>query len=248
LIDVIFLGTNGWYDTDTGNTVSVLVKCDRYNIVFDAGNGFHKLDEYVDQDHETFLFLSHFHLDHISGLHILNKMKRVKALKIFGPSGAKDVLETLVNTPFTMPLKQLSFVVEICELPLDKAQVPFHLDYKPLNHTSLTLGYRLEEAGRTIAYCPDTGYCENAVSLSRNADLVIAECAYKSGAGNPDWPHLNPETAARIAKEAGARMLALVHFDASIYRTITERKEAEKQAQRVFGNTFAAEDDMRIKI
>ena len=248
MTEVVFLGTNGWYDTPTGNTICILVKSGPFNIIFDAGNGFHKVDDYIDEGGTIFLLLSHFHLDHIAGLHILNKMKRIKALKIFGPSGARGLLGTFVNSPFTMPLNQLSFPVEIHELPEEKDSVPFHLDCKPLTHASLTLGYRVEEDDRVIAYCPDTGYCDNAVSLSRNADLIIAECAFKSGPEDPRWPHLNPETASRIAKESGAGRLALVHFDASIYKTLGERKEAEKLAQGIFKNTFAAEDDMRIII
>jgi hypothetical protein len=42
--------------------------------------------------------------------------------------------------------------------------------------------------------------------------------------------------------------LALVHFDADIYKTLEERKEAEKHAQGIFGNTFAAMDDMEFEI
>jgi ribonuclease BN (tRNA processing enzyme) len=38
----------------------------------------------------------------------------------------------------------------------------------------------------------------------------------------------NPEDAARLAKESRAKKLALVHFDANIYKTLKERKEAEK--------------------
>jgi hypothetical protein len=30
----------------------------------------------------------------------------------------------------------------------------------------ITLGFRIEADGRTVAYCPDTGYCENALSLA----------------------------------------------------------------------------------
>ena len=44
---IAFLGTNGWYDTKTGNTVSALVDTKKYYIVLDAGNGIHKLDKYL---------------------------------------------------------------------------------------------------------------------------------------------------------------------------------------------------------
>lgn len=42
-----FLGTNGWFDTRLGNTLSVLLDTAKAYIVFDAGGGFYKLDKYI---------------------------------------------------------------------------------------------------------------------------------------------------------------------------------------------------------
>lgn len=80
---VTFLGTNGWYDTVTGNTCSVLVQSAEYDIIFDAGNGIAKADRYITQKKPVYLFLSHFHIDHIAGLHTLCKFRLRKGLKIF---------------------------------------------------------------------------------------------------------------------------------------------------------------------
>ncbi|MGZ3578829.1 MAG: ribonuclease Z, partial [Syntrophales bacterium] len=73
-------------------------------------------------------------------------------------------------------------------------------------------------------------------------------CAYKSGQSSENWPHLNPETAARIARDAGAGSLALVHFDAEIYKTLEERKESEEVAREIFKNTCMTTDDMEIDL
>ncbi len=73
---ITFLGTNGWYDTSTGNTICILVETDKYNIVLDAGNGLYKIDRYISSEKPVYLFLSHFHLDHIIGLHILGKFNQ----------------------------------------------------------------------------------------------------------------------------------------------------------------------------
>ena len=80
------------------------------------------------------------------------------------------------------------------------------------------------------------------------ADLLIAECAYKSGQSNEAWPHLNPEMAARIAKEAGAKKLALIHFDARTHPTLGDRTDSENAAKKIFTETFATIDDMKIRI
>ena len=247
---VIFLGTNGWYDTDTGNTICTLIRTADVDIILDAGNGFYKISRYIppDSPKPVYLFLSHFHLDHIVGLHILNKFEFPGGLTICGPEGTRKILGILINQPFTASLSQLPFVVRICELPHERMELPFTVVTKPLVHASLTLGYRIEIDGHVVAYCPDTGYCTNAVDLARSADILIAECAYKSGQSCESWPHLNPEAAARIAREAGARKLVLTHFDAEIYKTIEERIHAERVAAALFQNTSAASDGMEIEI
>ena len=145
-------------------------------------------------------------------------------------------------------MKNLPYPIEITEMPDGKDTTPFNVESKPLTHSSLTLGYRIALEDKVITYCPDTGYCDNAVKLSRKADLLIAECTYKSGQQSSEWPHLNPEEAAKLAVKASAKSLALVHFDAYIYQTLEDRRIAEKQAQGIFNNTFAAMDDMQIEI
>ncbi len=92
----------------------------------------------------------------------------------------------------------------------------------------------------------DTGYCSGAVDLARNADLLFTECAYPPGIRRPEWPHLNPETAAKIASEAGAKELVLVHFDAFNYQGINDRKKAEEIAREVFPASLAGFDGMEI--
>ncbi len=243
-----FLGTNGWYDTTTGNTVCILVETEQYDIVLDAGNGIHKLDSYASGRKPVFIFLSHFHLDHIAGLHILEKFKFEQGLVICGPEGTKNVLTTLIAQPFTMPFSQLEYRTEILELPAEINKLPFHVEVLPLEHASLTLGYRFRIDGKTVAYCPDTGFCENALRLAEDADLLIAECAYRPGQTVESWPHLNPETAARIAVEARAKLLHLVHFDASLYLTLDDRRLAEKTARQTFPKTVASLDGMQIEV
>jgi len=248
-MDVCFLGTNGWYDTDTGNTICTLIMSPEAVIVLDAGYGFAKLDRFLAHGdaRPVFLFLSHFHLDHIVGLHTLTKFSLAGGLTLCCPAGGRAVLRTFVNAPFTVPLDALPYPVHLCELPAEAASLPFPVLALPLLHSGLTLGYRLEADGKVIAYCPDTGYCENAVTLARGADLLITECAYKAGQSSESWPHLNPETAGRIAREAGAMRLALTHFDARIYHSLPERQEAQAAARAEFPAAFAACDDMRIE-
>jgi len=245
---IIFLGTNGWFETATGNTLCVLIKTSQCDIVLDAGSGFFRLDKYIDGTKPVYLLLSHFHMDHISGLHGLSKISCGKGLTIIGQEGTRKVINTLVNRPFTVPLDRLSYNTDIIELPAEQRQIPFYLQHLPMLHSDPCLGYHITAEGKTIAFCTDTGYCENTVTLAKEADLLITECAFKPGESNPEWPHLNPETAAKIAVESGAKRLALAHFDAARYLTMDERTEAEKTARKIFPASFAASDLMELEI
>jgi ribonuclease BN (tRNA processing enzyme) len=247
-MNVIFLGTNGWYDSATGNTICILIESDDYYIVLDAGNGINKLDQYCQKAKPVYILLSHFHLDHIAGLHILAKFSFAQGLVIAGPKGTRKILNTFVNQPFTMPLDDLCYKTELLELSGEKNVLPFEIRCMELVHSTLTLGYRIRLDNKTIAYVPDTGFCQNALRLAQDVDLLIAECAYLPGESSDDWPHLNPQDAANIAKHAGAKKLALVHFDAQRYPTIEARKVAEVHAKKIFPNTVATRDDMKLHL
>lgn len=245
---VIFLGTNGWYNTENGNTSCILLQTSKGFIILDAGDGLHKIDRYATRPDPVHLFLSHFHVDHVSGLHVLNKFNFTQGLAIYGPPGTSQALDTIVNAPFTIPLNKLRYPATVRELEEGEHRLPFELTCRPLRHSSLCFGYRISIDGKTVAYCPDTGYCAAAVDLARDADLCITDCSYAPSQRNEEWPHLNPEDAARIAQEAGAGKLALVHFDASIYTTIEARAAARRSAAETFKNTVAAVDDMAIEL
>lgn len=247
-IKIIFLGTNGWYDTNTGNTLSILIETDEFNLILDAGGGLSKLDKWCDQSKPTYLFISHYHLDHIWGLHTLTKFNFKNGLTIFGQPGISNFMTEFVNQPLTKPFDQLTFKTNILEVPYGIEQLPFKCEVAELLHASYTQGLRFEYKNRIISFCPDTGYCDNAVKLAKNADLLIAECAHLPGESNPLWPHLNPEIAAQLAQEAKAKKLVLTHFDAKNYPTIKSRKKALPFAKKIFKESYISKDDLILKI
>ena len=242
-----FLGTNGWYDTETGNTVSCLLESTKYNIVFDAGNGLHRLDKYIRNKKQIYLFISHFHLDHIIGLHLLDKFN-FKGIKIFGQEGTAKYLNSIIKQPFTKSFDDLAYKVEIDEIKEGEHKIPFPVTTKKLLHSSPSFGYRVELDGKIISYCTDTGKCKNLLELAKNSDVFITECSHKHKIENPEWPHLNPEIAAIVAKEAKAKRLFLTHFDPMQYSSLKERGEAERSARKIFKNTIIARDLMQFEI
>lgn len=245
---IIFLGTNGWYDSNTGNTTSILIDHDDYSIILDAGNGISKLKKYINYDKPAYLFLSHFHVDHISGLHTLSMNRFSKGLYIIVQKGGKELLKQIINKPFMLPMEKLSYKTEVIEVDEKINIFPFKANFLPLVHTTDTLGVRLEINNKVITYCTDTSYCENAVVLAKDADVLIAECSMKPNEFSDASIHLNPELAAKMAKEANVKKLMLMHFDASRYETMESRKEAEIKAKENFINSYASWDGLEIEI
>lgn len=102
--------------------------------------------------------------------------------------------------------------------------------------------------GEVYRILPDTGYCDSAVELAQYADLLIAECAFRPGEENEHWPHLNPETAAKLALDAQAKRLVLVHFDAFRYPDMESRSGAALVARQSFSPVSAAFDNQIIEM
>lgn len=246
-MEVVFLGTNGWYSTDLGNTQCVLVDSKESFIILDAGDGLFKLDRYIETEKPINLFLSHLHLDHIIGLHTISKFKFTQPINIYGYKGTKDGLK-IIRHPYSVPFIDLPLKIKIHELEEGKHHRPFPFTCRLLSHSDPCLGYSLELEDKIITYCVDTGICENLYKLAENADLLMAECSFKSGQDEWRWHHLKPEDAAKVAKQAGVKKLALTHFDASAFKTVQDRRDAEAVAKRIFHETTAAFDGLELKI
>ncbi len=93
-----------------------LVDSEEYYIIFDAGDGMYKLDSYITSDKPIYLFLSHFHLEHIFGFHILSKFRFKQGINVYGQKGTRSILNQFIQHPFTVPLSDLATIIKINEL------------------------------------------------------------------------------------------------------------------------------------
>lgn len=246
---ITFLGTNGWFDTETGVTPCILIDSELAYIVLDAGNGIYKLDRYItDTKKPIFLFISHLHLDHISGLHILNKFSFPQGMTIYVPKGLGNSLRTILNEPYTLSLEKLKTKTTMMELSEGKHTIPCLVTCIPLFHSPQNFGYRFTIEGKIIAYSGDTGICDNSMKFAKNADLLIHECSFEPGYPKSAWGHSTPEEAAQLAHDVQVKQLVLTHFDPQFYPTIEKRKEAQKVAQSIFPESHAVVDDETISL
>jgi ribonuclease BN (tRNA processing enzyme) len=249
MIRITFLGTNGWYDTAAGSTPSVLVQTPEANLILDAGLGLHKATDYLDPDLPTWLLLTHFHFDHIFGLHTLLKFPLQQGLFLVSHPGSKALFQQVLNEPFSVPWQDLPYAVQFLELIPGLHVFEFgKVETRPLRHSIKCQGYRLEVEDRVVAYCSDTGWCPEAVTLGRGADVLITECANPPGHEDGGWGHLNPTEAARIAHEAQAKALYLMHFNPYFYPTLAQREAARTLAQELYSPTHVATDGLQVEL
>jgi len=255
---LIFLGTNGWFSTKAGLTVCALLETPERYIVLDAGEGLQHLGKYAkDLNKPVDLYLSHFHLDHTIGLHILPLFRYRKQFRIFVQKGGKKSLEGLLKHPYTATQKELWLKLSIHELHQGENDVggDYLVFAAPLKHADPCWGYRFEigaekeKRKKTVAYCTDTGPCPSFEKLAAGADALITECTLLPGMPSPAfWPHLSPDAAAKIARKAACRKLYLTHFDASRYPELKDRKKAQRAARKAFSNTVCATDGLSVLV
>ena len=250
---ITFLGTSGWYSNTTGDTPCILIETKDAYIVLDAGNGIYKLDTYITQDKPISLFISHFHIDHVSGLHTLPKFSFGQGIDVYVGMGRKKDFKTLVDPPFTIGyesnsenIAQLKTQIRLHELSETGEHIPFMAQALPQHHAYIDHGYRFELEGKTIAYTGDCGFTDKLKTFAKDIDVLICECSNKK-TENPDtWGHMDPYLAGQLAKEAGVKQLILTHFGPNDYPTLGDRQWALRETKKIFSNTVAATDGMEV--
>lgn len=252
---IYFLGTNGWYSSPTGDTPCILIDSKDHYVIFDAGNGIYKIDKYIKEDKPISLFLTHFHIDHVSGLHMLGKFNFKQGIDIYFANGRKKDFETFVNPPYTIGINydkknilNLKTKIRLHELDEGDNNVGFPVEMRKLYHGYENHGFKVTLGKKSIVYSGDTKIASNGLLLAKGADLLIHECSNIVSSEKDEWGHTDPIQTAKFARDAGVKKLVMTHFGASLYDTLEKRKVAKKKAQKIFQNTIAATDDLILEI
>jgi phosphoribosyl 1,2-cyclic phosphodiesterase len=216
-----------------GNTPCVEVRCGEHLIIFDAGTGIRCLGRalmksmsVIDAD----IFFSHCHIDHIYGLPYFEPaFARGNHLRLWAGNlqpvyRLEEVVRKLISPPlFPVEVQFLKANIEYRDFRSGEILRP-RSDVKvctaPLDHPDGATGYRIDYAGRSIAYITDTetrhdSCIRDILLLARNVDLMIFDCTYTetellSRAG---WGHSTWQQGLRLADVAGAKLFCLFHHD-----------------------------------
>ncbi|MBM3254570.1 MAG: MBL fold metallo-hydrolase [Candidatus Omnitrophica bacterium] len=237
-MELFILGSGTGEPSLKRSSSSILIKYNKIRILLDIGPGtlksFLKLGlDYSDID---FIFLTHFHPDHVLELPYLlflyKNMKpiRKKPLCIIGPKGLRNFYKGLlisykdyIKENYPLRFKEISsgYVrfgsfsqseksYPICSVRKE-SPTGFIVRSLPFLHTENSIGFRfIFSNGKVIVYTGDTDYCENLVKLSKNADILLIESSF------PDElkvaGHLSPSYVARVATLADVKKVILIHM------------------------------------
>lgn len=96
--------------------------------------------------------------------------------------------------------------------------------------------------GFTVAILGDTRYCENAIKLSEDADIIVHESTFDHSTTDlaASYGHSTNLDAANVALKAGAKNLLLNHLSARFFPQDIEIMV--KQAREIIPNTFVVND------
>jgi phosphoribosyl 1,2-cyclic phosphodiesterase len=233
-----------------GNTSCVEVELrDGAVLVLDAGTGIRRLGlELADRGtRRIHLLLTHLHLDHLEGLRFFAPLwDEQVTLDIWGPPSPLLSLRERIARSFSPPL----FPVDLRDVP---ARVAFHdvprqrwtvegasVTAALVVHPGPTVGFRIENAGSSIAYLPDhepalAGAIDersrdwiSGASIADDVDLLLHDAQYFEDeyAERIGWGHSSVADAVAFTRAVGARRLILFHHEPLHSDASLERLEA----------------------
>lgn len=168
------------------------------------------------------VFISHFHGDHFLGLPFLlldyaQVSHRTTPLTIIGPPGIEERLAAVSDATFPNLLhKERTYTIEYVEAADGDAASVRDLSFvaRRVQHAESLdcFGYRVEIAGRTLAYSGDTSLCDALVALGEGTDVFVLECSCWDP---PCRYHMTPDDILELRRRLGPKpVFVLTHLDA----------------------------------
>jgi phosphoribosyl 1,2-cyclic phosphodiesterase len=216
-----------------GNTSCVSIETPGHDpLVLDLGTGLRQWGRTHAPDAcpTVHALVSHLHWDHVQGLPFFAPLHRSGTrLEIYGPGEPDETFGEafgrFMKPPF-FPIEpdQLIgdvFFHDVADVEFDIGE--FRLMARPVPHTGITNGYRVERDEVSVAYVPDhqmpvdrtDQVADSVLDLCRDVDVLIHDAQFTPAEFEvrSNWGHCTIEYAIEVARQAGARTLVMFHHD-----------------------------------
>lgn len=224
---IIVLGSGSIVPTQQRFGTAIYVEVGGSRILLDCGPG--TLEKMRRSSLSPFdldaVCLTHFHIDHVSDLTPLIKLRaftekglpnpQPKNLKIFGPKGLKRFLETTIdNNEFFSYVKILMRYESYCSIeevePWKTCDLNgLGLTMAPVSH-EYGAAYRIDTPEGSLVFSGDTSFDTNIARLAERVDILIHECSFPSE--SLVGRHVSEQELGRILELARPKVLIVSHL------------------------------------
>jgi phosphoribosyl 1,2-cyclic phosphodiesterase len=246
-----------------GNTTCLEIRAPGGEVVvLDAGTGIRALGNALHAEalREADLLLTHLHLDHVEGLGFFEPLFDPDfCLRIWGPrpdgGSLEQELATYLSPPFfPLPFAQIPARIEFTEIEAESWTLAgLRVSSAPVRHRGPTLGYRLADGDRSMAFLPDNEPAlepESGLALAGGAEVLFHDAQYTADeyTTRVGWGHTGlPDFAAFVAAAApGATMM--FHHDPAHSDDQLEAMEADARELTGMDNVSLAFEGLAVEL
>ena len=246
-MEIKVLGSVSPYPKANNNCPGYLIS-DNNKLLLDCGSGALRFFDMKDLENLK-VVISHFHKDHYSDLfslayatyvyHNLGMLDKKVDVYLPSPKTKEEYID--YNYITSSKEKYINYIDydETTKIEIDDEKISF----KIAKHNITTYYAKIENKSNKIVYSADTGYNEELIDFSKNADVLICESSFLSYQKKDNNNHLSAYEAGMIASKAHVKKLLLTHFWPEI-----EKQLYVKEARKVFFNTIGAEENKVLKL
>jgi ribonuclease BN (tRNA processing enzyme) len=230
-VRITIVGCSGSFAGADSAASCYLVEAEGFRMLMDLGGGaLGAVQRYADLYEIDAVLLSHLHADHcldVCGFSVARTFHPdgpKPRIPVYGPAQAEVRLgRAMAADPAghdagAESMDQVTNAFDFVTITPGTIEIgPLRVTAARMNHPVETHGFRLEHAGRSLAYSADTGETGALVTLARDADVLLCEASFtEPPAGSavvlPTGLHLTARQAGQHAARAGAGQLVLTHL------------------------------------